>query len=1525
MAGGQDFYVLKMSADGSKPLAFTYLGGAGSEFLASMALDGAGNIYLLGSTTSSGLKTTTGTSFQGGQTDFLVAKLDAGASKIQLLTYLGGSAQDSPYGVTVTADGNTIWVAGNTSSTNYPTTASALQKTNAGQTDAVFTRLDGNGAIQASTYLGGPGADEGYSVVLAGGTPVFVALLTTSQYDKASTKAVFGGFALQGIRLAAASASSPELALQTSDNAASQITSSTIFTSPDGSIKYVGDTNCTLEADGTTVVCTGSAFPVDETGNPRSAIVAAQVDTGSSGGGSGGGTTSDLPFVPSMPRRYSLAALPDPVDGGTGQFYDTLTDLKLGGPMGMSFYRYYSSTLSSGGFTSALGTNWMSNFDVTVAVSTTTAKALLFGGQVINFTKNGSAWQVSSPLDVVYQFQSLASTFKLMDPLTARVYTFDSTGALIKIEDRNGNGISITRGPNGPISVTDGLGRTLSFTYTGKNLTKVQDQTGRAVVFNYTGALLTSSVDARNQTWQYSYTGTGSFSGLMTKEQYPLGARTTQTYDAQGRVTSQTDAGNNTLNLAYSASGTTITDPLGALTKQTFDTLGDVTGFTDPQGSSAAVTYDSSNRRASITDKNGKLLQYTYHAPTGKLASQTNAQGDTMSFSYTAQSQGGFTFYPLTKITYRDGTSVTLAYDGSGNLISRTDRDGGVTSYSYDSNGRLVSVTSPKGGVTTLTYNADFTVATLKDPLGNVTTYGYDALKRVNKITEANGSVTNLAYDEAGQAISVKDPSGATKATAYNADGLRSSWTDGAGSATTFAYTPTAKVDSMTDPLGGKRAYAYDALDRIKSITDPTGIATNYEYDAIGLIKKISNPAGPLRSLTYDKEGRIASVTDGSNRTWTYQRDGDGRLTGLLDPASRASGFSYDKNGNLTRYINPLGGTVNYARDAVGRVTGITVGASITSTLQRDSMGLIAAYTNPNGNKWTNSYDTMNRPTGTTDPLGNTWSVTYQQNRVAGATFPLGTVAITTDANGRITKRAFSDGTTINAAYDARGLLSSADVLTIERDKKGQPTKINGIAVGLDSAGRATSFSYAAGKTVTYGYDAAGRVSTVTDWVGGKTAITYEGAGRIASVTYPNGVTNTYTYGDDGRVSKIAMGSLGSISITRNGTGRVTSEDRSLPALPKLAASDTKFTYDSAEQMTGGATYDKMGRTLTQNGYTYTWNLAGQLKSFSDGKSTTNLTYDGLAEMASLTNGAVTRNFAFNHLTHLPSLAIVKQGAADLRYYVYLPDGSLLYSVEASGNTRKFYHFDQMGNTAFLTDDSGKVTDTYAISPYGDVADHVGTTDNPFTWGGQMGIMQEAPGLYYLRSRHYDAVAGRFLSRDNSQSIDPRSGTPYAYAEGNPMLLVDPWGNDPEEMKAFYVMLENKLTDSYNRGKINGFAYIIWTAILSAGYDHADLDLSQLFELLWPPDPPPPPDPPAPPPPAPPPPPPAPALVSTGKSTPTMLRPPTAGTGLLPGVSLIGQDANSLIGQDANSLIGQDANSLIGQGLSGIVGHGGLN
>ena len=90
---------------------------------------------------------------------------------------------------------------------------------------------------------------------------------------------------------------------------------------------------------------------------------------------SAGSTIIPTTLGPSTAKAvYSIDGLPDPVDSATGQYYETDSEIELGGPMNLGFRRYYSSQLANGKVSTALGPDWMSTYDVMAAISGTARK-----------------------------------------------------------------------------------------------------------------------------------------------------------------------------------------------------------------------------------------------------------------------------------------------------------------------------------------------------------------------------------------------------------------------------------------------------------------------------------------------------------------------------------------------------------------------------------------------------------------------------------------------------------------------------------------------------------------------------------------------------------------------------------------------------------------------------------------------------------------------------------------------------------------------------------------------------------------------------------------------------------------------------------------------------------------------------------------------------------------------------------------------------------------------------------------------
>jgi Big-like domain-containing protein/beta-propeller repeat-containing protein len=166
----------------------TLLGGTGSVVANGIAVDSAGNAYVVGQTDSPNLATAGAfqTSFHGGTKvhgilDALVAKLRPDGT-LQFLTYLGGSDADVGLGVAVDATGN-AHVTGYTYSSDFPIPLNvpAYNRKITGGADAFLAKLNASGSgLLYSTYLGGGGFDAGHAIAVDAVGKIYVAGETLS-------------------------------------------------------------------------------------------------------------------------------------------------------------------------------------------------------------------------------------------------------------------------------------------------------------------------------------------------------------------------------------------------------------------------------------------------------------------------------------------------------------------------------------------------------------------------------------------------------------------------------------------------------------------------------------------------------------------------------------------------------------------------------------------------------------------------------------------------------------------------------------------------------------------------------------------------------------------------------------------------------------------------------------------------------------------------------------------------------------------------------------------------------------------------------------------------------------------------------------------------------------------------------------------------------------------------------------------------------------------------------------------------
>ena len=202
-AGSQWTFFTKFSPDGSKLIYSGTIGRAYSETLAyGIALDRSGRAFIVGFTTAADFPSTTNAIQKGVvevDGDAFLIVLNSNATRIDYGTVFGGNSRDEARAVAVGADG-AAWIAGDTSSTNFPTTSVPFGYQTAyggGDYDAFVIKIDPaqSPKIPYSTYLGSNGSDAALGIALdPSGNPVVTGTTSSRNFPTVrAAQSAFGG------------------------------------------------------------------------------------------------------------------------------------------------------------------------------------------------------------------------------------------------------------------------------------------------------------------------------------------------------------------------------------------------------------------------------------------------------------------------------------------------------------------------------------------------------------------------------------------------------------------------------------------------------------------------------------------------------------------------------------------------------------------------------------------------------------------------------------------------------------------------------------------------------------------------------------------------------------------------------------------------------------------------------------------------------------------------------------------------------------------------------------------------------------------------------------------------------------------------------------------------------------------------------------------------------------------------------------------------------------------------------------
>ncbi|MFE2752567.1 LamG-like jellyroll fold domain-containing protein [Actinosynnema sp. NPDC059335] len=927
-----------------------------------------------------------------------------------------------------------------------------------------------------------------------------------------------------------------------------------------------------------------------------------------------------------------------------------------------------------------------------------------------------------------------------------RAVTGDGTSTTTSAYDRSGNPTTVVHDP-------DGLALTTVTTYDAAgNVTRVS-RSGKASNVPWPVSTAPEVVD-------YAYDDAGN----AVRETVTAGDTTmvtTARYDQRGLKVSETSPRGN-------APGA---DPAAFTTDTAYDELGREIAETAPPVSAEAVGgtpatvrptsrtgYDAFGDQTASADEVGLVRRFT-HDRLGRRVTEAEpgyrAPGATDTVTPTTRTRYD-ALGNVVEVTDPRGNSVRYTYDQLGRVVEvdrpmASDGDRAVWRHTYTRTGQELTGTDPLGGRTEATYDdldrrVTSTVVERRPVADNlVSRFTYDDAGRVVRARTPGGAVTLTAYDPVGRVIRTTDPAGVVTRLGYDASGRAVRQSDGTGRTAQSTYDTAGRLVAQADLRADgsvirTQRHAYDPEGNRTSSTDAMGVTSTFEYDADDRVVRQVEPVSATESITtsfgYDAAGRRTRYTDGRGNATTFTFNALGLVESLVEPstpahpalADRTWTAAYDANGNLVKMTAPGAVVTEVVYDAAGRPTSRSGSGASVPTPTR-----------------TRAYDPLDRPVAAGGPDGDNTYTYDDRGNLLSARGPSGSADFAYDADGRPTARTDAAGTS-TFGYSGGRLATVTDGLTGTTQR-----------YGYDVAGRLSTVDYGAGRVRAHGFDELGRTtSDVLRNTGGATVSSvtyrYDDNDRLIGKTTAAG-EQSYRYDLAGRLVSWTSGA-GTVDYAWDASGN------------RVRAGGRTATFDARNRLLHDGerayTYTARGTLASRGEVTYEFDAFDQLVR-AGGRT---YAYDALDRLVQRGNG----RFAYAGLSDEP----VSDG---VERYARGPADDLLAVGDriALGDE----HGDVVG--AFLAADLAlpRLTDTTTYDPFGKVLATTGDTGN---LGFQGDWTDPDTGDVDMGARWYSPDSGTFLSRDRVDYTEGDSvlANRYTYGAADPLGNEDPDGNWPK-------------------------------------------------------------------------------------------------------------------------------------------------
>ncbi len=821
------------------------------------------------------------------------------------------------------------------------------------------------------------------------------------------------------------------------------------------------------------------------------------------------------------------------------------------------------------------------------------------------------------------------------------------------------------------------------------------------------------------------------------------------------------------------------------------DGEGNPTAILSPFGQRTTFTLDSSGYMESITNPAGEAVSFTY-TEGGLMTSQTDARGN---MSYYAYDELGRLIYDedpaggyktLSKTDLENGWETTLTSAEGMTQTYRVERlpDGRTQMTNIFENGLSNVAVNNTDGTSSVTF-PDGTVTTKK--LGPDPRFGMEA-PLIDKLTVSTpgGLTSTMSQGRIITQISGLEVTGLTDTVTVNGKSMVSVYEGDDGKFTTtspegrysFSYIDN-KGRVVCDSIPGIHAvnYAYDDQGFLIE-TEQGGRRTTFDYNDQGWLETVTDPLNRTTAMAYDSVGRVVQQMLADGREIVYDYDANGNLTSLMPPgrpehtfshtpvnlteqyvppivpdSSGSTGYVYNLDRQLIRTILPDSSFIDVIYDSTGCVScgggskpkEIIFDRGVTEFNYSSSTGQLSEIVSP-------SLDTLRYTYDGSLPTSVLWAGSIN-----------GSVGVTYNNDFRVTSQSVNGGNAVGFSYDDDGLLTGAGNLSIVRNPE------NGLMTGSSLGNVTTSYSYNPFGEVTgfaarynsanlfttdYTLDSLGRITQITETIQGEADVfgyTYDLSGRLETVSRNDSLISSYSYDDNGN-------RLSHTTLSGTVFGAYDDQDRLLSygAISYGYTANGSLTFKAEGSDTTWYTYDNLGNlisVLLPDGTFIEYLIDGQNRRIGkkvNGEFKKGWIYQDqinpVAELDSL--GNISARFVYGSKGHVPD---------------YMVKAGVTYSLVT----------DHLGSVRFVVDSAGNVVQSISYDEFGNVISNTNPEFQPFGYTG--GLYDEQTDLIRFGARDYDAVVGRWMSKDPVR-FDGEDTNLFGYCVSDPINYFDPEG-----------------------------------------------------------------------------------------------------------------------------------------------------